>query len=195
MDNTLNLARQRLMEALGRQSGFWGVGKITGEIYATLYLSKQPMSLTELAGTLGVTKGNVSVAIRALEQLGMVRRLQRPGDRRVYFEAEPDFWVIAQRVLARRQKPEFDESFRMLDESIRTAESATPTPAREFMLTRLKALQDFYNELDQVVDLLLSIPPQRMSRLIRLAVRMSARWRESGREHHFRRPASTHDPV
>ncbi|WP_425426516.1 MarR family transcriptional regulator [Alicyclobacillus macrosporangiidus] len=41
--------------------------------------------MTELADTLGVTKDNVNVTIRTLEQLGMVRRLKRPEDRRVYF--------------------------------------------------------------------------------------------------------------
>jgi DNA-binding transcriptional regulator GbsR (MarR family) len=194
MDDTLNMARQRLMEALGRQSSFWGVGKITGEIYATLYLSEHPMSLTELADALRVTKGNVSVAIRTLEQLGMVRRLQRPGDRRVYFEAEPDFWLIAKRVLARRQKPQFDESFRMLDESIQIAESAHPAPERDFMLKRMKALQDFYNELDQVVALLLSVHPKRMSWLIRLAARMSSR-REAENKLRVRRSPCTDDSV
>jgi hypothetical protein len=39
----------------------------------------------------------------------------------------------------------------MSDESIQIAGSTHPTPTRKLMLTRWKALQDFYNELDQVV--------------------------------------------
>ena len=66
-------------------------------------------------------KRDVSMAIRTLEPLGMVKRRQLPGDRRVFFEAEPDFWNIVPRVLERRQKPEFDESFQILDESIKEA--------------------------------------------------------------------------
>ena len=41
---------------------------------AALYLSGEPLSLEELARRLKVTKGNISVAIRQLEQMGMVHR-------------------------------------------------------------------------------------------------------------------------
>lgn len=182
MDSDLRVACEQLMEALGRQSGFWGIGKITGEIYAALYLSKEPLSLAELAESLGVTKGNISVAIRTLEQLGMVKRSQRPGDRRVFFEAEPDFWLIAHRVLERRQKPEFDESFRILDESIKQAEDAPPSEDRMFVLQRLHALQNFYNELDQIVATILGLNPRRFSWLVRLASKMNSRRSKSQRK-------------
>ncbi len=168
MDDALGVARERLIEALGRQSGFWGLGKITGELYAVLYLSAEPLSLAELAGALGVTKGNVSVAIRLLEQLGMVRRSMRPGDRRVFFEAELDFWAIARRVLERRQKPEFNESFRMLKESISYAGRAQAGPDRDFMMGRMERLQHFYEELDQIVKVILIIGPEQLARLVRI---------------------------
>lgn len=99
------------------------------------------MSLAELSHSLGVTKGNVSIAIRTLEQLGMVKHRQLPGDRRVLFEAEPDFWNIAHRVLERRQKPEFDESFQMLDESIKEAQDAPSSEEQKFVLERLRELR------------------------------------------------------
>jgi len=175
LDPELRRAREHLMGALGRQSGFWGVGKITGEIYAALYLSHEPLSLAQLAESLGVTKGNISVAIRTLEQLGMVKRSQRPGDRRVFFAAESDFWLIAHHVLERRQKPEFDESFRILDESIEQASGASSSEDQMFVLERLAALQDFYNELDEIVAAILALNPRRLSWLVRLAAKVNYR--------------------
>ena len=67
-------AKRLLMSALGMQSAFWGTGRITGELYAALYTTREPLTLADIAMELGVTKGNVSVAIRRLEELGMVRR-------------------------------------------------------------------------------------------------------------------------
>ncbi|MEW6574055.1 MAG: MarR family transcriptional regulator [Bacillota bacterium] len=171
MPEALEEARRRLIEALGRQSSFWGLGKITGELYAVLYLSDKPLSLEELAKALGVTKGNVSIAIRPLEQLGMVRRSMRPGDRRVFFEAELDFWLIARRVLGQRQKPEFDESFRILEEGLRYAQEAPPGERREFVVGRLQKLQEFYRELDQIVESILAVGPSALSRLVQIIVR------------------------
>ncbi|MEW6448788.1 MAG: MarR family transcriptional regulator [Bacillota bacterium] len=172
MDEKLHKAREQLVAALGRQSSFWGLGKITGELYAVLYLSERPLTLAELAEALGVTKGNVSVAIRVLEQLGMVRRSMRPGDRRVFFEAELDFWYIARRVLEQRQKPEFDESFRMVEEGLKRALDAEPGKSRDFVLDRLSRLQQFYRELDQVVEKILFIGPSRVFELMKIMLRL-----------------------
>ncbi len=168
MDQKLQSARNRLVEALGSQSSFWGLGKITGQLYAALYLSEEPLSLAELAESLGVTKGNVSIAIRSLEQLGMVRRSIRPGDRRVFFEAESDFWLIARRVLERRQKPEFDISFKMVDDSLRHVQQSPPGPERDFMQKRLEVMINFYKELDQIVEIILRMDPAHLAGLLRI---------------------------
>lgn len=169
----LNLAQDRLIDALGRQSAFWGVGKITGELYAVLYLAAEPLSLGEVAAELKVSKGNVSMAIRVLEQLGMVKRIYRRGDKRIFFEAETDFWQIAHRVLERRNKPEFDESFQILKESVDLAQQAHPSQNRDFILARLQKLNQFYDELDSIVTLLQRLDPHRISRLVQIAARLS----------------------
>ena len=166
MDQNLRLAKERFVEALSSQSAFWGLGKITGQLYAALYLSENPLSLSELAESLGVTKGNVSVAIRSLENLGMVRRSIKPGDRRVFFKAENDFWLIGRRILERRQKPEFDMSFQMLEQSLASAEQAVPTPETEFTQKRLKEIRQFYRDLDQLTGLMLRIDPAKLSAVL-----------------------------
>src|SRR3990170_5493776 len=140
MEDKLAQAMDALVTALGRQSGFWGLGKTAGEMYAVLYLSPTAVSLQELAARLGVTKGNISVAIRQLEQLGMVRRSWQTGDRRVFFEAETDFWKIARSVLSLRQKPEFDQSFALVEEGALMAAEAPPSVEKKFVVQRLTAL-------------------------------------------------------
>ena len=159
MNDNLTLSQDALIHALGRQSAFWGLGKTAGEMYAVLYLNSEPVSLEEVAQRLKVTKGNISVAIRQLEQLGMVRRSWQKGDRRVFFEAEVDFWKIASSVLGLRYKPEFDQSFSLVEESASLAEQAALSAERDIMITRLKSLQEFYLQLDSLVEVVLSMSP------------------------------------
>ncbi|MCL6635458.1 MAG: MarR family transcriptional regulator [Peptococcaceae bacterium] len=163
--------RELLIQALGRQSAFWGLGKTTGEIYAALYLSPEPVSLEDLAGRLGVTKGNISVLIRNLERMGMVRRTWQKGDRRVYFEAEADLWQVARRVLEQRQKPGFDLSFQLVDRAVAEAEKLADRPDASFILERLRSLQEFYRTLDSLVKLLLNLGPEQLAALTRPADR------------------------
>lgn len=160
--DALARSREALIQALGRQSAFWGLGRAAGEIYAALYLSPDPLSLEEVAGSLSVTKGNISVAVRQLERLGMVRRSWRKGDRRVFFEAETDLWKIAHTMLGLRQKPEFDQSFALVEESARWAEEARPSAERDALAERLAALRDFYRLLDNVVGGVLAMTPARL---------------------------------
>lgn len=168
MDDLLARSRDALVQALGRQSSFWGLGKTAGEMYAVLYLSSEPISLEEVAQRLKVTKGNISVAIRQLEQLGMVRRSWLKGDRRVFFEAETDFWKIARSVLGLRHKPEFDQSFLLVEESARLAEGAEQSAERDITMERLKSLQEFYSLLDSVAGIVLAMNPDQLKAAVEM---------------------------
>ncbi|MDP2660057.1 MAG: MarR family transcriptional regulator [Dehalococcoidia bacterium] len=168
MEDGVVRARETLARALGRQSAFWGLGRTAGEMYAVLYLSLGPVSLEDLARSLGVTKGNVSVAIRQLEQLGMVRRSWNTGDRRVFFEAETDFWKIARSVLGLRQKPEFDQSFALVEEAARLLEQVEPTPERDHARQRLEALREFYGLLDSLVEMALGMAPDALKAMVEM---------------------------
>lgn len=168
MDDKLSSSRDTLIQALGRQSAFWGLGKTAGEMYAALYLSPEPLSLEEVAQRLKVTKGNISVAIRQLEQLNMVKRSRKIGDRRVFFEAEGNFWKVAHSVLGMRHKPEFEETFALLDESIILAEQAAASPEKSLVIERLKSLQEFYGSLDSLVEVALSMEPGHLSEMAKM---------------------------
>ena len=165
---TVNESQQLLIEALGRQSHFWGLGKITGELYAVLYTTDHPLTLGDLATELGVTKGNVSVAMHRLEDLAMVRRQFITGNRRVYFTAETDFWAIARRFLERRHRPDFAETFRLVRASLEKAEHPPLDPASVFVTDRIRTLQRFYENLDEITEILLSVDSEQLESLIAL---------------------------
>ena len=160
--------RDSLIEALGKQSSFWGLGKTTGEIFAVLYLSRQPVALAEIAGHLKVTKGNVSLAVRNLERLGMVRRSWRKGERKVYFEAETDFWKITRTVLEQRQKPEFDGSFRLVEKSLQAARGLPAPEDAVHLIERLENLSGFYKTIDHAVDAILAFDPGQIKAMARM---------------------------
>ena len=168
MDEKLLRSRELLIQALGRQSSFWGLGKTAGEIFGLLYFNEAPLSLEEVAEGLQQTKGNISVAVRQLEQLGMVKRSWQKGSRRVYFEAETDFIKIAYGVLALRQKQEFAQSFAMIDESTAIAEEAADSQEQRLAIARLQALREFYGMLDGAVDIILNRKPEHLQMLLKL---------------------------
>lgn len=86
-----------------RMGLFWeseGLPRIAGRLFGFLVLQSEPCSLDEMATSLAVSKASVSTDVRKLEQVGLVERHTRPGDRRDYYAIPPD--MPARLVVLRR---------------------------------------------------------------------------------------------
>lgn len=70
-----------------------GGARMLGRVLGVLLTSEPPeRSAGELADELGASRGSISQATRTLVQMGMVRRLSRPGERRDYFRMKHNAW-------------------------------------------------------------------------------------------------------
>lgn len=70
-----------------------GGSRMLGRVLGVLLTADPPeRSAEELAGELRASRGSISQATRTLVQMGMVRRLSRPGERRDYFRMKPNAW-------------------------------------------------------------------------------------------------------
>ena len=160
MSDSVHELQHGTMETMGRITSFWGFSKIMGQLYGLLYLSPKPLTLDEMAENLSISKGNVSINIRALERWNMVRQVWVKGDRKDFYEAETDFWKIIRGVLKEREKKEFDQALGSIGgrrkrgggihKKAKSAETA-------FTVDRLKKLEDFISTMDQMVGMLLTL--------------------------------------
>ena len=166
---TLKDTRQAFIENLSRISEFWGYPRAMGALYGALYLSPTPLSLDDLIPIVGVTKGAISTNVRALEQLGMVHKHVRSGDRKDYYQADIDFWKIAKTILERRQKPEFDKALREVSLTLQDVRSrvhsGTEAELAEFYEERLSAMESFFHTVDGIVAMLLQVERLRLEGL------------------------------
>ena len=152
--------REGLMDAMGRITSFWGFSRIMGQLYGLLYLSPRPLTLDEMAESLTISKGNVSINIRALERWNMVKTVWVKGDRKDYYEAETDFWKIVKGILREREKKEFDlalDSMSRLLHKSAEAQKAAKSAEAAFVLERLKMLEDFIQTMDRFVAVLMTL--------------------------------------
>lgn len=152
--------QEGLMEAMGRITSFWGFSKIMGQLYGLLYLSPKPLTLDQMSESLSISKGNVSINIRALERWNMVKTVWVKGDRKDYYEAEIDFWKIVRGVLREREKKEFDLALDSVSSLLNKAEQArkqAKDAETAFAAERLKKLEDFIQTMDKLVGVLMTI--------------------------------------
>ncbi|MAS33281.1 MAG: hypothetical protein CL610_04700 [Anaerolineaceae bacterium] len=94
-----------MLDGLGQLAEYFGFSKVMGQLYAALLMSPGPLSLDDMMDLLSISKASVSMNMRTLEHLGMVRQawVRGRGDRRKYYEAETDFWEIIANILSGRE--------------------------------------------------------------------------------------------
>lgn len=89
-DRLLDEAVEVFIQGAGKvSSALLGmINRVGGQIYALLFLSEEPLSLDEIGESLGVSKSNISINIRMLEDYSLVRKVWVKGSRKDYYAAE-----------------------------------------------------------------------------------------------------------
>ena len=132
--------RDRVTQSLGDAASRSGVlSETAGKIFAVLYLSSGPLSLDEISRTVGTSKGNASVQVRELLDLGMVRKVWVRRSRRDYYEAVTDLWAIAAQVIGRR----LEQEARSLLNAVSDTQRELPDTAEDLVKGRVASLRLF----------------------------------------------------
>lgn len=105
MDNSLSKAQDVFLSSINQICGKFGLNNIMAQLYAILYLSQKPISLDDMAKRLKISKGSVSINIRALESYGAVARVWVKGSRKDYYKTQNSISrVIMDRVKSMGEK-------------------------------------------------------------------------------------------
>jgi DNA-binding transcriptional regulator GbsR (MarR family) len=150
MHDALNAVNDSTVAGLGRLARFFGFSDVMGRLYGTLLLSPEAMSLDDLANSLEISKGSVSMNMRALERWGMAKEVWMRGERKKYYAAESDLWQVMRNVLGSRESREVQLALNVLGESIeklKTAEDELSPEEQDlarYYLERIAELQSFF---------------------------------------------------
>lgn len=130
------------IELFVRIAQLFGVSKSIGEIYGLLFVSPEPVSLTDVRMKLRLSSGSTSQGLRLLRQVGAVRTTYVAGDRRDYFVAETGLRTIAAGFLRERLAPLLaDQDARL--EHLTTLLSKASNSHRPLFEERIQILQSW----------------------------------------------------
>ncbi len=150
MHDALDAVNDSTVAGLGRLARFFGFSDVMGRLYGTLLLSPEPMSLDDLANSLEISKGSVSMNMRAIERWGMAKEVWMRGERKKYYAAESDMWQVMRNVLGSRESREVQLALNVLGQSIeklKTAEDELTAEEKDlarYYLERIAELQSFF---------------------------------------------------
>ncbi|MDD5438832.1 MAG: hypothetical protein PHS37_01435 [Candidatus Omnitrophica bacterium] len=158
MTEKLESAQDVFLGKINRICNKFGLNNVMAQLYAVLYLSNKPLSLTDMVERLKISKGSVSVNIRALERYNAVRRVWIKGSRRDYYEAEQDIYkVIFDRIksMAGSRLSEFED---MINSSCRAVDTVVPADSEDeesikVFKRRLDTLKNLHHKAQSLFEL------------------------------------------
>ena len=118
-----------------------GLPKSIGEIYGLLFVSREPLSLDDLVGSLGISKGSASQGLRALKVLGAIREVQVGTERRAYFVAAVDLKRLVGGFIREQIRPHLESGRVKIGRLEEAAKRETSPETREFLKDRLDRLE------------------------------------------------------
>ncbi len=152
---------RQFVEHWGMMARSWGINATMGELFALLYITGTDWTADALREWLEVSRGNVSMNLRELMGWGVVHRIHRPGERREFYRAETNVWILFRRILGERKKRELDPTLVVLERVVRKFQD---DPARE----RIASLETFFERIDALATRLLALEPGELDDLLHL---------------------------
>lgn len=152
---------RQFVEHWGMMARSWGINATMGELFALLYITGTDWTADALREWLEVSRGNVSMNLRELIGWGVVHRIHRPGERREFYRAETNVWILFRRILGERKKRELDPTLVVLERAVRKFQD---DPAQE----RIASLKTFFERIDALATRLLALEPGELDDLLHL---------------------------
>lgn len=140
----INETRIRLIEVGGRTSQDLGAGRLVGMVLVHLYLQEDECSLDSIGEELGISKASVSIAARQLEQLGLVRRIWKRGERKKYYKSAKNIAQAIQKGIlsvVQQKVSLFGEELEWAKTALDTNESDTEVEFLQQRIARASNLQ------------------------------------------------------
>ena len=171
--------QERFINQWGNMVDAWGLNKTMGQIHALLYITGEPLTADEIMERLNISRGNVSMNLRALMSWGVVHRQHRKGDRKQYFVAEEDPWRWFKNVVRERRKREVEPIIEAFSDTIALLPHApgangAHAPAGEDaaswaeMRVRLEQMRDFVQVFNRGIDMFLRFSREDFNELMEL---------------------------
>jgi DNA-binding transcriptional regulator GbsR (MarR family) len=144
----------------------WGVSRSVSQIHALLYASERPLTAEEIADSLGIARSNVSTSLRELQSWEIVRSVPVLGDRRTFYEAETDLWVVVTRIAAGRKARELDPAALALRQCLEAAQGDATVSA--VVAKRLRNMLEFIERSGRWYEQMLRLSRVQIAALMKL---------------------------
>ncbi len=142
----------KFIESWGKMASDWGINRTMAQVHALLLISPEPITADEVMDGLSISRGNTNMNLRALIDWGLVYKQLKSGERKEYFYAEKDMWIVVRQIIIHRKKKELEPMLKVLDE---VAGVEANCPESETFCNVVKDIRQLSHKANQTLDTLI----------------------------------------
>jgi HTH-type transcriptional regulator, glycine betaine synthesis regulator len=142
--------RRHIVDACIKVASNKGLSDAVGVLRGTIFLADKPMSMDELVEETGYSKSTVSSNMSLLENLGLVKRVVIPGDKRYHYSpvTDPDSLKNAMLINVRNEILLIMAALNKTEIDIDSDD-----PSSRAVLERIGRIRQFYVQTGRLLDL------------------------------------------
>lgn len=140
-----------LIQGLGALSG---LDQLSSTIFALLYLEPEEISMEELAKKTGYSLASISNKVKVLEPTGFIKKIQKPGSRKIYLYAEKNYFKVFREQLLKMQETKLKMVNETMPEIIRNCKVKISSDKDRKKLRIFEGYYDQCKKFESVVSLM-----------------------------------------
>jgi DNA-binding transcriptional regulator GbsR (MarR family) len=144
MPDILDGVKGELTREFTGMTDMYGISPALMKAYMELFFTLEPLGLSELSERTGYSVSRISQTMHVAENLLDVRRLQRPGSKKIYYECTHDIKLIQKKKIEKSMK-QMESIIASLETQIGRLESSKDENA-QVIKSHLKELLGFYRK-------------------------------------------------
>ncbi len=139
-------ALDRFVTAWSGLASLFGFNPSTARVSALLIGAATPLSLSEIAARLGISRGNASMCLKELRAWGVVQKVAQPADRQDWYVSRGDLFRQTIAIARQRKRREFDP----VAEAALAALGDLSEGASPEQVARIREIEEYLTALDRV---------------------------------------------
>lgn len=143
--------KEKFIESWGKMASEWGINRTMAQVHALLLISHEALTADEVMEQLNISRGNANMNMRALMDWGLVHKQLKSGERKEFFIAEKDMWLVVRQIITERKKRELEPMLKVLEE-VSTIHGSGPQ-VEEFTKV-VSDIKMFSHKANQTLDVL-----------------------------------------
>jgi len=142
---------KRILDTFAEVAGSIGYSPLHGKIIGVLLVKDRPMSLQDVARVTGYSSSMVSLSLDLLDVLGVIKKVKKTGDRKLYIELSGDLLECLKKAFVMKLERSIKGSLNEFENLRKSAKSdASASNTLDVLEKEIKRLETYINLLSKI---------------------------------------------